>query len=244
MKKRTIFSLMILFSLFLFAEGLFAQGYALRDSIFLQEEFRLNLTQEQMKKIDALELELEKELDVLFSKLRSSWMRLEELEAQRNPESSELKKIWDTIYELENEAQDKEIWYQDEVKKVLTPEQRALLDPYEAVGWNLYGRGPIGGKNPVPGWGRYGGYTGYGPVMGRMRWGQRMNVLGAGYYGYGYGRGQGIGYGLNRGYSGLAAGRPDAGYTPYSGYYRYGRGPCGMGLGRWYRWGYGRGLWR
>ena len=58
---------------------------------------------------------------------------------------------------------------------------------------------------------------------------------------YGYGRGISRGFGMNRGYFGPGTGRLDPGNYRYYRGVRYGRGPCGAGLGRWYSRGYGRG---
>lgn len=47
-----------------------------------------------MEKIDKLELELERELSPLISKLRSNYMELDELEAQGSYDPTKVKKIW------------------------------------------------------------------------------------------------------------------------------------------------------
>ena len=246
MKKRTVISAMVFISFFFFVQGVSAQRYYRQDSGTTEDNQRLNLTQEQVEMIDTLELELEKDLFLLNSQLRSNWMRLEELEAQRSQDPTEMRKILDVIYKLENEMQNKEIQHQNKIRDVLTEDQKALLDSYETPGLNIYGREAFGGGYIGRGYGRgAGGTYGYGlynPGVGRLG-------LGQGAYGqvrgnYGYGRGLGRGNGLNRGYSGLGVLRPEAGYLPYIGNFRLGRGPCGAGWGRLYRWGYGRGPWR
>jgi hypothetical protein len=239
LKKRAGISILVFFSLLILTRGIFAQIGPQDDPRFLQDELGLNLNEEQTQKIQALERGLAKDLDLLYSKLRSRWMRLEDLEGQKNPDIDEMDRIWESIYELENEARKRELGHQREVRGVLTQEQKEKLDAFEASGPYFYGRGPMGRGNRGYGGGISGGYTAYCPAYGRMRWGQRIKTQGN--FGYGYPQGQWRGYGQYRGIYGPGAGRSDAGYSPYSSLYRYGRGPCGMGWGRWYHRGYGRG---
>lgn len=239
MKKRTVISAMVFISFFFFAQEISAQRYYGEGFGSTAADQKLNLTQEQVEKIDALELELEKDLFLLNSQLRSNWMRLEELEAQRSQDPAEMKKLLDVIYKLENEMQNKEIQHQNKIRDVLTEDQKVLLDNFGAFGWNFYGRGGFGRGYFRRGFERFGGNSGYAlnsPGFGRMGWGQ--GAYGQDRANYGYGRG------LGRGYSGLGVLRPEAGYSRYNSYYRSGRGPCGAGWGRGPYWNYGRGPWR
>jgi hypothetical protein len=201
-----------------------------------------------MEKIDKLELELERELSPLISKLRSNYMELDELEAQGSYDPTKIKKIWDMINKLEDDIGNKEISHEKKIRDLLTKEQRIIFDSYYAYGLNHYGRGGFGrgyfgrGYREFPG-GNYGyGRYGYGAGMGRNYLGRGAGRLGRSYYGYG--RGIVRGFGMNRGYFGLGTGRL-SGPGNYRNYprFRYGRGPCGAGLGKWYRWDYGRGRW-
>ena len=198
MKKMALISGMVLVSFLFISHGLYAQRYYRYGPAIEDDYYDLNLTREQMEKIDILELELEKELSPLISKLRSNYVVLNELETQRSPDPSKINNVWDVIYRLEDDIRNKEILHEKKIRDLLTEDQKAVFDSYYACGTNPYGRG---------GFGR--GYFGSGP---RGFWG--------GNYGYG-------GYGNGRFSRGI----------------RYGRGPCGAGLGRWYRTSYSRGRW-
>jgi hypothetical protein len=245
MKKITLISGMVLILSFLISQGLSAQRYYRNDSRIEDNYYDLNLTQEQMKKIDKLELELEKEITPLISKLRSNYKELDELEALGSYDPNKIKKIWDMIYKLEDDIRNKEISHENKIRDLLTEEQRAIFDSYYSYGLNPYGRGGFGGgyfgsrlrgyRGANYGYGRYS----YGPGIGRSYLGRGAGRLGRGYYGYG--RGIGSGFGVNRRYFGLGPSR-FSGPGNYS-RFRYGRGPCGAGLGKWYQWDYGRGRW-
>jgi Spy/CpxP family protein refolding chaperone len=248
MKKIALVSGMVFVSLLLISHGLYAQRFYRYGPGIEDDYYDLNLTREQMEKIDKLELELERELSPLISKLRSNYMELDELEAQGSYDPTKIKKIWDMINKLEDDIGNKEISHEKKIRDLLTKEQRIIFDSYYAYGLNHYGRGGFGrgyfgrGYREFPG-GNYGyGRYGYGAGMGRNYLGRGAGRLGRSYYGYG--RGIVRGFGMNRGYFGLGTGRL-SGPGNYRNYprFRYGRGPCGAGLGKWYRWDYGRGRW-
>jgi hypothetical protein len=248
MKKIALVSGMVFVSLLLISHGLYAQRSYRYGPGIEDDYYDLNLTREQMEKIDKLELELERELSPLISKLRSNYMELDELEAQGSYDPTKIKKIWDMINKLEDDIGNKEISHEKKIRDLLTKEQRIIFDSYYAYGLNHYGRGGFGrgyfgrGYREFPG-GNYGyGRYGYGAGMGRNYLGRGAGRLGRSYYGYG--RGIVRGFGMNRGYFGLGTGRL-SGPGNYRNYprFRYGRGPCGAGLGKWYRWDYGRGRW-
>jgi Spy/CpxP family protein refolding chaperone len=222
MKKRAMISSIVFISFLFVSQGFSAQGY-LRGGPGIEENYcQFNLTQEQMEKIDKLDLELEKELSPLFSMLRSIYMELEELEAQRSPDLTKIEKIWETIFKYEFDIQNKEILYEKKIRDLLTEEQKALIDSFTA-----YGRGGFGRGNFGRGYGRYGAGTGQN-YMGRG-----AGMLGRGFYGYGNAITRG--YGRNMGYLGQGTGRISYGNVRFLPGVRYGRGPCGAGLGRWYR---------
>ena len=223
MKKTVIMSCLLFISFLFISQGLSAQGYY-RNSPGIEGDYNtLNLTQEQIEEIDKLELELEKAFSPLFAKLRSNYMELEELEVQRSPDLTKIEKIWDSIYMLEREIQNIEILHEKKIRDLLTEDQKALLDSYSTYGANFYGRGGFGRGN----FGR--GYGGYGAGIGQNYMGRGAGRLDPGYYGYG----NVVTRDLGR----------NVGTNPYLRGVRYGRGPCGTGLARWYRMGYGRGRW-
>ena len=164
-------------------------------------------------------------------------MVLDELEAQRNPDPTKINNVWDVIYGLEDNIQNREILHEKKIRDLLTEDQRVIFDATYAFGADPYysggfGRGLRGGNYG------YGGYGYYGRGMGRNYYGRGTGRLGGGYYGYG--RGIGRGYNRNMGYFGRGAGQQVYGNGRFVRGVRYGRGPCGAGLGRWYRWNYNR----
>jgi len=248
MKKTALISGMVFVSFLFISHDLYAQRFCRYGTAIEDDYYDLNLTREQMEKIDTLELELEKELSPLIAKLRSNYMVLEELEAQRSPDPKRINNVWDVVYRLEDDIRNKEILHEKKIRDLLTEDQKAVFDSYYAYGANPYGIGGFGRGYFGSGFrgfrsGNYGyGRYIYGAGMGRNYLGRGAGRLGRGYYGYG--RGISRGYGMNRGNFGLGAGRLSGPnnyrYYPRS---RYGRGPCGAGLGKWYRTGYGRGRW-
>jgi len=248
MKKMALISGTV-FVLFLFiSHGLYAQRIYRDDPGIEDAYYDLNLTREQMEEINILELELEKELSPLISKLRSNYMELDELEAQRSFDPTKINKIWDVIYKLEDDIRNKEISHEKKIRDLLTKDQRAIFDSYYGYDLNPNGRGDFGrgyfgrGLRGFQG-GNY-GYRryGYGAGMGRNYLSRGADRFGRGYYGYR--RGISRGYGMNRGNFGPGTGRL-LGPNNYRYYprFRYGRGPCGAGLGKWPRWDYSRVRW-
>jgi len=251
MKKMALISGMVIVSCLFISHGLHAQRFYRYGPTIEDDYYDLNLTQEQMEKIDTLEFELEKELSPLIAKLRSNYVVLNELEAQRNPDPKRINNVWDVIYRLEDDIRNKEILHEKKIRDLLTEDQKAVFDSYYAYSTNPYGKGGFGrgyfGSGPRglrSGNNGYGGY-GYGAGMGRNYTGRGAGRLDRGYYGYG--RGISRGYNMNRGNFGLGIGR-GAGQLGYANNrflrgVRYGRGPCGAGLGRWYRGNYNRSGW-
>jgi len=251
MKKTFIISFAFIISFLFISQQLFAQRYYRNNSRIYNDPYDLNLTQEQLAKMDKLELDLEKSLSPLFSKLRTNYLELDELELQRSPDHNKIDKVWEEIYTLEEEIERKEIAHEKNISGLLTEDQRALFDSYYGYGMET-GRGYYGrGQGRGQGYGRGGGYgAGYGNnYLGR---GRGNGTRGQGYYGRG--RGNGAGYGSNylgrgQGYYGRGQGvargtsRFNRRNYRYDSRVRYGRGPCGAGLGKWYTQGYGRGRW-
>ena len=210
---------------------LLAQGYY-RDNLYRQRDFDyydLKLTESQLKKIDELELNLEKEISPLLSKLREKELEYRQLYYRANPDEQKIEAKINEMTKIEDAIMEKEKSYDERIRNLLTKEQKAALDSY--YGNSRYGRG-LYGQGLGRGYGR--GY--YGKGLGRG--------YGRGYYGQGLGRGYGRGY--------YRQGQGRLGWSNLRGYGRgyygsmgLGRGPCGRGLGRylWRNYGYGRG-WR
>jgi len=252
MKKTFIISFAFIVSLLFISQQLFAQRYNRNNPRIYNDPYDLNLTQKQLEKMDKLELDLEKSLSPLFSRLRTNYLKLDELELQRSPDNTKIDKVWEEIYTLEEEIERKEIAHEKNIRGLLTEDQRAVFDSYNGygigAGRGYYGPGQ-GGMGNGNGAGYGSNYLGRG--QGYYSRGQGVGRLGQGYYGQG--RGNGAGYGSNysgrgQGYysrgQGVArgTGRFYRGSYRYDSRIRYGRGPCGAGLGR-YSQGYGRGRW-
>jgi len=253
MKKTFIISFAFIISLLFISQQLFAQRYYRNNPRIYNDPYDLNLTQKQLEKIDKLELDLEKSLSPLFSRLRTNYLKLDELELQRSPDHNKIDKVWEEIYTLEEEIEKKEIAHEKNISGLLTEDQRALFDSYYGYGMETgrgyYGRGQGGMGQGYYGRGSGRGYgAGYGRnYLGRSQGyygrGQGVGTLGQGYYSRGRGNGTlGQGYysrgqGVTRG-----TGRFNRGSYRYNPRVQYGRGPCGAGLGR-YPQGYGRGRW-
>jgi hypothetical protein len=229
MKKNTLISGVVLVSFLVISQGLYAQRFYRYDPGIEDDYYDLNLTQEQMEAIDKLEIELEKELSPLIAKLRSNFAALDDLFAQRNPDQTKIDNVWDVIYKLEDDIRDKEILHEKKIRDLLTDAQRAIFDTYYAYVTNPYCRAGFG--------------RGY---FGRGYFRRGLRGFRSGYYGY---RGFGVG-GIGT-YSRRGAGRLGRGTYGYGrgisprfySRYPYRWGPCGAGLGKWYRWDFRRGRW-
>ena len=195
--------------------------------------YDLRLTENQIKKIEELELNLEKEISPLISKLRINNLKLRQLFDRVNPDEKKIETITNEIDKIESSIMEKERSYDEKIRNLLTEEQKAIYDSYfRDYGYVGVPYGRRAGQSDMAGYGR--GYYGRGIVRGNAR----------GYYG------QGIGRGNARGYYGQGLGR--LGRTNLRGYgigfygrTRLGRGPCGLGLGRsaWRNYGLRRGRW-
>ncbi len=198
----------------------------------------MNLTSEQIAKIQKLTLEFQKDILPMETQLQTLYMEVGPL-PYGDTEQAKYNSAFKKIDALEMELEKKYMAHENQIRALLTEEQKALFDQWGGLGYELERMGL--GMNPGMGFGRdYGGY------------GQGYGAYGRGYAGYGrgvgrgyasYGRGVGRGYsGYGRGYSGY--GRGYAGYgRGYAGYGRgygtYGKGYSGYGRG--YA-GYGRGF--
>lgn len=229
----------------------------------------LGLTRDQMDKIGQLEKEYDEEMNPLLDQLDGYYRELDNFRMQRTPDQKQIDQSWRRIEELENKLADRENVFMDRYRRILTEEQLRILDYGPADTAYGYGRGVgrIGaGRGFASGYGQGAGLgralpgrsfaSGYGrgAGLGRARggagaFGAGIGRLGGGRAGLGrsyggrlydvpqVGRGAGLGYGVGA----YPWNRYSAGVGGYSAYPRYGRGPCGAGLGRYDRRGAGRG---
>jgi Spy/CpxP family protein refolding chaperone len=180
----------------------------------------MNLTSEQITKIRELTLEFQKEILPMETELKSLYMELDSL-YYANAEQAKFNAVYNKIDALEIELEEKSMAHENQIRALLTEEQKVLFDHWGGLG---YGSGAMGlGMGYGRGYGRgYGmgfsrGYAGYGRGFGR-----------------GYGRGYaGYGRGFGRGYAGYSRGFGQ-GWGPGMGR-GWGRGP-GMGRGYWCPW--------
>ena len=219
MKKKAIGFGVIFLSFLFFSQGLLAQRYLRRDAGIQAESGALDLTPEQIEEIENLERELEKELFPLLTNLISLYLELEEIEAERNPDLTKMEKTWESIRKIEFEIRTMEITYEQKMRVLLSPEQHAALESFYVSCLPYYGRG------------------GFGRGYGGRRFGYGAGRMARSYYG------NGNRYGIGMGYYSRGTGRLGLNYDRSLTGVRYGRGPCGLRLGRWYRMGFGRGRW-
>jgi zinc resistance-associated protein len=132
----------------------------------------LNLTPEQVQKMQALQDKFFKETLPLRNELQAKVLELRTLWAQASPDQTKIMAKQKEINALREQLQEKGTQFRLEARNILTPEQQAQLGSY----------GPGFG----PGYGMMGGF---GPGYGMM-----------GGYGHGYGMGYGRGYGMGYGF--------------------------------------------
>ena len=116
---------------------------------------RLNLTDEQKTKIEALQTATEKELRPAREKMFDKAIELRKLWLQANPDKDKINAAQKEMRVLRDQMQDKTTAMRLEMRKQLTPEQQEKL---AGAGW---GRGPGFGPR-----GGMRGHGGPGPGMG------------------------------------------------------------------------------
>ncbi len=120
---------------------------------------RLNLTDDQKAKIEALQTANWKAIKPLREKMFDKTVELRRLWLQANPDKDKITAAQKELRTLRDEMQDKNTAIRLEVRKVLTPEQNEKLAD---MGW---GRGPgFGPRGGMRGHGEFG--PGNGPGLG------------------------------------------------------------------------------
>lgn len=120
---------------------------------------RLNLTDDQKAKVEALQTANWKAIKPLREKMFDKTVELRRLWLQANPDKDKITAAQRELRTLRDEMQDKNTAMRLEIRKVLTPEQNEKLAD---MGW---GRGPgFGPRGGMRGRGGYG--PGNGPGLG------------------------------------------------------------------------------
>ena len=113
---------------------------------------RLNLTDEQKTKIEALQIAYEKDVRPIREKMFDKSVALRRLWLQENPDKDKIYAAQKEVRTLRDKMEDKVTALRFEIRKVLTPEQQEKLASF---GWGRgMGFGPRGGMR---------GQGGYGP---------------------------------------------------------------------------------
>lgn len=113
---------------------------------------RLNLTDEQKTRIEALELAHQKEVRPIRENMFDKSLELRRLWLEADPDRNKINAKQKEVRVLRDQLEDKQTAFRLEVNKVLTPEQKEKLAAY---GWGKKaGFGPRGGmRGPGGGFG-------------------------------------------------------------------------------------------
>mgnify|MGYP000912371627 CR=1 FL=1 len=105
---------------------------------------RLNLTNEQIDKFEALQLTHKKEVRPLREKMLNKSVELRKLWLQANPDRDKISTKQKEVSVLRDQLEDKRTAFRLEVNKLLTAQQKEKL---AALGWDKKpGFGPRGGQ--------------------------------------------------------------------------------------------------
>jgi Spy/CpxP family protein refolding chaperone len=119
---------------------------------------RLNLTDEQKTKIEALQIAHEKDVRPIKEKMFDKSVALRRLWLQENPDKDKIYAAQKEVRTLRDKKEDKATALRFEIRKVLTPEQQEKLASF---GWGRgMGFGPRGGMR---------GHGEHGPGMGNCQ---------------------------------------------------------------------------
>jgi len=223
MKKSIAIGIFVAFMLTLVLPGLAQRNWQPR----MSPTAGMNLTSEQIAKIQKLTLEFQKDILPMETQLQALYTEVGPL-PYGDTEQAKFNAAFKKIDALEMELEKKYMGHDNQIRALLTEEQKAFFDQWGGLGYGLERMGL--GMDLGMGFGR--GYAGYG---------QGYGAYGRGYAGYGRGVGRGYasyGRGVGRGYAGY-----DRGYAGYGqGYGAYGRGVAGYSRG--YGQGWNRGMGR
>jgi Spy/CpxP family protein refolding chaperone len=212
--KRALMILSTL-SVFLFVSALSGSAQQNRQTVVdPYYDYGLNLTSEQLTRIQELRLEFQKDILSSRMQLQTHYVELRTMYMNETDQAKIEAKI-DQIDKSELELEKKWMDHQAQIRNLLTDEQKVIFDRWGGLGlgWGMMGGRGLGrglGMGPGMGWGRGWG-RGFGPGWSRG-WGRSW----ARGWNQGWGRGMGRGFfsGWGRGWS---------------------RGP-GMGRGFWCPW--------
>ncbi len=112
----------------------------------------LNLSPDQTERIDALRAAHRRDIRPLQEQLMGKSRRLRELWLARSPDQQQIMALQREVHDLRGQLLEKLAVYRLEVLRLLTPEQQAKVQTFEAE--RHRGRmGPPGmGRGPFPGW--------------------------------------------------------------------------------------------
>ena len=179
MKKGTIiFGVLIAFILTAVQPGL-AQRYYRQG---MWPDTGMNLTEEQLAKIQELRLEFQQAILPMQSQIQTQYMKMRGMYYQ-NTKQEDADAVYANIEKLEMELDQKFHAHQQQIRNILTNEQKVLFDQWGGLGFGAglgYGAGFGRGWRGNPGRGQ-----GWGMGMGR-----------GGAWNRGYGRGMGPGRGM------------------------------------------------
>jgi len=101
----------------------------------------LNLSEDQIKKLEDLNLKYQKEMLELTNALQAKQLELQTLLASKQPDQAKVNSKVEEIGKLRTDIEKKALEYQNKVKEILTPEQWNKLYSYRYLGGRGWRRG-------------------------------------------------------------------------------------------------------
>ena len=181
MKKAIIIGFLFAFVLIAALPGQ-AQRYWRQE---MGPSYGMNLTEQQLTKIQEMRLEFHKAILPLQSQIQTQYLELRGM-YNKNTEQAEIETKMAEIDKLEMELEQMFMDHQSQIRDLLTDEQKVVFDQWGGLGLGMEGMGL--GMGPGMGYGR-----GFGRSNGRGYRGYARN-----YAGYGRGFSQGWGRGMAR----------------------------------------------
>lgn len=112
---------------------------------------RADLSAEQQKKADALELDFLKKTEPIRAEMRKKKIEMRELVSKENPDEQAVQKKREEIWALQDKMIAERRVLATQMRGLLTPEQRTKIGPFGPGG---FGRGRCWGAGPGYGKGR------------------------------------------------------------------------------------------